>query len=384
MATAIRNYVTEEVNAWAFAVCANRGGLEIIDELADEWRALCAESVDDQPFFRPEWFQTHLRVFFPGARVVLITARLRDKLCLVLPLVEERGTFSKLPIRWLRAPVNVHCGRYDAVRRVGQEGDAAIWATWKYLKECGDWDVLQVRYAPEKSTVCRLLDEARADGFRLVTIASRPNPYVPIPSQRDILQQLPRSARLRTKLRQVRRELASQGTLRFYRIDKADPDALRRFYELEASGWKGKEGSAVICDSQMVQFFSDAAEVAARHGYFCLYMLELSGQLIAAHYALILKGRCYAPKVAYDENFRQFAPGHLIVAEILKDCAARGVHGFDITGIDDEWKMKWTAEARPVNHHWVFAGPRGSFAYTLGIKLRPALRRLFPRVEEIS
>jgi CelD/BcsL family acetyltransferase involved in cellulose biosynthesis len=195
---------------------------------------------------------------------------------------------------------------------------------------------------------------------------------------------LPRSTRLRTKLRQVRREYGSEGSLKFYRIDIADRVALQRFYELEASGWKGEEKSAILCDSKMLRFFNDLADFAAHHRYFRLYMLELNDHLIAAHFSLVLKGRCYSPKVAYDQQFRQIAPGHLIVEEILRDCAECGVYGFDITGIDDEWKMKWATETRPVNHHWVFAGVLGNLAYTIGLGMRRQFGAFFPKRRTIA
>jgi CelD/BcsL family acetyltransferase involved in cellulose biosynthesis len=378
MATAT-NISVVDVDTSSFAVHANKGGLNVIDELAQEWRELCDDAVDDQPFFRPEWFRSHIGVFFPDAKIVLITARLNGRLYLVLPLLEEWSTFCKVPVRRLRAPVNVHCGRYDAVCRAGPERDAAIRATWKWLKDRDNWDLLHLHYVPEESSVGRLVADARADGFRTIQFADRPNPYVPVPSNPAFLKQLPHSTRLRTKLRQVRREYGSEGSLRFYRVDIADRVALKRFYELEASGWKGEEKSAILCDSKMLRFFNDLADFAAHQRYFRLYMLELNGRPIAAHFSLVLKGRCYSPKVAYDQHFKQIAPGHLIVEEILKDCAACGVYDFDITGVDDEWKMKWATEARPVSHHLIFAGALGNLAYVMGLGMRRQFGRFFPK-----
>jgi CelD/BcsL family acetyltransferase involved in cellulose biosynthesis len=195
---------------------------------------------------------------------------------------------------------------------------------------------------------------------------------------------MPRNSRLRTQLRQVRRLLAEQGSLKFYRVETADQAALERFYQLEASGWKGREGTAINCRADVRQFFDEAAKSAERFGYFSLYMLEFKDQLLAAHFSLTHQGRCYSPRVAYNENFGQFSPGHLIVSEILQDCALRGIYGFDITGQDQEWKMKWTAEARPVNHHLVFRGAMGNLAYAIESKLKPAVSRILSRTNKIA
>jgi CelD/BcsL family acetyltransferase involved in cellulose biosynthesis len=356
-------------------VSAHRGGVQVVDDLAEEWRNLCATAADDQPFFRPEWIRAHLRAFAPEAKVLLITARIDGRLCLLLPMVEEKQMFSGLPVRRLRSPVNAHGGRFDAVRTLGPDGDAAICAAWKFLKELDGWDLLEFPYTPAGSTIERLIAKAEESGFRTAQVQERPNPYVPVPSDPEFLKQMPLSSRLRTKLRQARRELAEQGSLNLFRVDAADRSALDRFYHLEASGWKGKEGSAIACGIRTRQFYDEIAESAARFGYFSLYMLELNGQLLAAHFALTSANRCYSPKVAYHESFKQFAPGHLIVAEILRDCVMRGIQGFDITGPNDEWKMKWTSETRSVNHHFVFKGAMGNLAYAVRFRLRPTIGR---------
>ena len=358
------------------------GGLEAIDRVANEWRELCSDAANDQPFYRPEWIRAYMRTFVPGARVHIIAARKDDRLSLVLPLIREDGTFCKVPVRKLRAPVNCHPGRYDAVRRTGTDGNSAIRATWEYLRNLEGWDLLQFRDTPEGSTVSTLAAEAAADGFRTIQLAERPNPYVPIPVDPKQLHHLPPNSKLRSQLRQIRRRMASQGPLHFYRIETADRDGLERFYQLEASGWKGRAGSAIL-RSGTRQYYDEIAEWTARCGYFRLYMLEWNGELLASHFSLTHRNRCYSPMVAYNENFKQFAPGHLIVQEILQDCHARGVTGYDITGQDQAWKMKWTSETRAVNHFYIFKGARGGMAHALATKLVPFVGR-FIHKEKMS
>jgi len=354
-----------EVSPSCLTVGADEGGAEIVDRLSEEWRDLCDTAADDQPFYRPEWFRAHLRTFAPGATVVVVTARLQGRLCLVLPLLEERGTFGKFPLRKLRAPVNVHGGRFDAMRRAGAAGDAAILATWRYLKKLDSWDLLQLRDVPEGGTAGLLAAAAQAEGFPTIQLPEKPNPYIRVPADAGLLQQMPMNAKLRSQLRQARRKLSEQGSLKFYRVNRADPDALERFYQLEASGWKGEEGTAILRNGSR-PFYDEVAQAAARHGYFSLYMLEFNDELVAAHFSFTHGERCYSPIVTYNENFKPYAPGHLIIGEILKDCAARGIRAFDITGQDQPWKMKWTSELRGVNHHYVFKGARGNLAYAIG------------------
>jgi len=377
MTTAVETSTTTGRNS-SLTVSAHRGGVEIVDRLADEWRELCSEAVDDQLFFRPEFIRAHIRNMIPGAKVVLITTRLDGRLQMVLPLVEDLATFGKVPVRRLRAPVDHNCGRFDAVRRPAPEGDAAIRATWKYLRGIGGWDLLHFRDTPEGSAISRLVEEARADGFLTLQLPETFNPYGPIPSDPELLEKMPPNSKLRSQLRQVRRRLGEQGRLNFYRIATADRDAINRFFELEASGWKGRNNTAVNCNAQTRQFFDELAELAAFFGYFSLYMLELNGQLIAAHFSLHYKGRCHSPVVAYNEDFKQLAPGHLIVSEIMRDCAARGVHTYDITGVDQDWKLKWMPLKLSLRDRFIFRGPIGRLAYAMGVSIGPNVARWLP------
>ena len=299
MTTAAQCYGAEAFSS-SFVVSLQAGGVEVVDRLAEEWRGLCAEAVDDQPFYRPEWIRAHIRTFTPGAQVRLITARLDGRLRLVLPLLEEKGTFNKIPVRKLRAPVNSHGGRFDAIRSSGPEGDAAIRATWEYLKELDGWDLLEFRNTPEGSTVSRLAEEAQVGGFRVLRIADRPNPYISAHPQ--LLSKLPLSSKLRAKLRQVRRKLAEHGSAQLRRVETFDRDALDRFYQMDAGGWKGKEGTAILRNGSQ-PFYDEMAESAARFGYFSLYLLELKGEIIAGHFSFTYRNRCYSPITSYNEKF---------------------------------------------------------------------------------
>lgn len=357
----------------SFEVSAQSGGTEVLDRLADEWRALAAQSADDEPFYHPEWIGAIIRTFFPNSRVLVISVRTDGSLKLVLPLLQERAQFFGVPVLRLRSPVNVHSCRFDAVRCASSEGEQAMLAAWRHLKEERAWDLLEFSDIPDESTVEALVGAAQVDGFRTAKVPMRPNPIVGI----EELEKLPRNTRLRGKLRQAHRELSKKGSLRLCRIESANGEVLERFYELEASGWKGREGGAIRNEAKARQFYDDIAQIAAQHGYLSLYTLECDGKLLAAHFGLCHKGRYYSPKLAYDESYREWAVGHLIVSEILRECAVRGIHTYDITGPDDEWKMKWTDQVRRRSMYFVFRdNALGSLAYALRFRLRPAIKRL--------
>ena len=361
-------------------VATHRGGVEVIERCADEWRTLCDESTDDHPFYRPEWIAAHIRAFTPDAKILLLTVRSDGKLLFVLPMLREWSLFSGVPLRTLRAPVSGHSSRFDAVRHASSEGDAAVIAAWTHLHNSRGWDVLDFHDVPEGGTVSALVQAASESGVHTARVPMLPNPYVPIPSDPGELQKLPVNKKLRSQLRGIREDLAAIGTLRLKRICTADRVALDRFYELESAGWKGVQGSAIKGNPKIRQFYDEVCQSAERFGYLSLYSLELNGEVLASHFGLSRSGRYFSPKIAYNEKFRKYAPGHLIVSEILKDCAARGISEYDIIGVDDDWKMKWTSVTRAMSMYFVFRrGLAGSLAHALRFRARPAIKKMIRR-----
>lgn len=359
----------------ALTASAKEGDFSIIDGVADEWRDLCANGEGVQPFYRPEWIRAYVRAFLPRAKVHLVTVRRGDDLQAVLPLVAVRESFCGLPCMKLRSPVKGHAFRFDMTCAAG-ERETAIAAVWRELCFQRDWQILEFRNVLPGAAVERLLELAASEGYPTASVPLHASPYVALGNDPAILAKLPRNARLRTKLRQVARNVGGQG-LRLRRIEQADPDALKRFYELEAQGWKGREGSAISSSAESRQFFDEVAGQAERFGYLCLYLLECGDGVLAGHFGLSYAGRYFSPKVAFDESRKDWMGGHLIVSQILQDCLERGISEYDITGSDDEWKMKWTSDVRPARMLLIFQNNSlGRILHAWQFRAKPLIKRM--------
>ncbi len=362
-------------------VDASRGGAEIIDRLAEDWRLLLQEAEDDQPFYRPEWVGAYARAFAPKNDLVVITAGAGRDLKAVLPLVEERRLYNGVPSRRLRAAVNAHPGRFELVRTAGPEGESAVSAIWEFLRDYPGWDLLEFLYLPQGGALDRMVRLAAADGYPTAVLPMPSPPYVSMGDWTDSDSRFfGMEHKFQRELQRRLRKLKEQGTIALERVDRADRDALDEFYSLEGSGWKGEEGSAINSHQETKQFYDEVAESAARFGYFSLYRLRLNERLVAAHLGLSYRGRYFSPKIAFDESFRKFGPGHLIVHYILRDCRERGLGEYDITGAADEWKLSWASGTRVQNHCFVFQkGAFGRMLHALQFSVKPRVKKLLGR-----
>lgn len=372
------------------SVRVQRGGPELVEQIAGEWRRLCDESGDEEVFYRPEWAHAYLQAFEPKAQVVLISAWAGGTLRGILPLVQRRTSMSGLPIVQFMLPANVHSLRASLTICPGEEGAAVLKALWQATKTLPRWHLIDVANMVESSALDRLTLLAQADGYSTARKRTSQTLYLPIEaSTTDKSAQPPWLAgtrpKFRSHLRRAKRQLEEQGTLALKHYSMADPEALEKFYALEASGWKGSEGTAIKCDPCTRQFYDAIAQAAARDGYLSLDFLELNGKPIAGHFGFNLRGRYFLAKAGYDEAFRRHGPGQLLVNEILSQTPQRGLHEFDFVGPATWDESRW-ASARRTNYRvFIFRkGLYGALLYAARIAARDTVRKLLGRQEDES
>jgi len=362
-----------------------RGDVHLIERIAAQWLQLCKEATNDEPFYRPEWVGAYLRAFEPRGGLLLVTAHMEERLMGVLPLIEENTLFCGFPVRMLRGAANVHSCRFDLVRASGPDGELAVKAIWETIKKDTTWDVIELPYVPSGGAAEQLLRLASGDGFLTGQTESDETPYIP-----NLQHSMLRSghSHFQSNVRRRMRKAREQWPVRLNRVVTTDPAALERFYELESSGWKGKSKTAIACSPAIRRFYDAIAKAGAQAGYFSLYLLEFGDTVVAGHFGLAYNGHYYSPKVAYDERFAAYGPGHLIVDAILRDIADRGFQGYDFLGPRMEWKTEWTKDLRGHSFCYVFRpGLFGSILYSARLKVREKLaefarRAAFARVQK--
>lgn len=116
------------------------------------------------------------------------------------------------------------------------------------------------------------------------------------------------------ELRRLERRLSERGEIAYasLRPDEDWRPWFDEFLTVEASGWKGAEGSAIGCGSPDAAFFRTIAREAHARGQLQILRLDVAGRPVAMKLNLRTRGGAYALKIAYDEAFSQFSPGVLL------------------------------------------------------------------------
>jgi CelD/BcsL family acetyltransferase involved in cellulose biosynthesis len=114
------------------------------------------------------------------------------------------------------------------------------------------------------------------------------------------------------ELRRLERRLSEQeGGIEFSALsphDEIEP-ALDAFLEVERSGWKGREGSAIACRSADEAFFRQAAAGLHAAGALRLHWLKGRDRAIASKCNFVAGEGSYAFKIGFVEEYARFSPG---------------------------------------------------------------------------
>jgi CelD/BcsL family acetyltransferase involved in cellulose biosynthesis len=164
------------------------------------------------------------------------------------------------------------------------------------------------------------------------------------------------SAASRKKLRQQRRRLAEKGELTSVVI--TDPpavrDALEHFLRIEASGWKGRQGTALLSNDADAAFTRAAIGALADEGCACIHALYLDQAPVSMQIVLRAGAGAFTWKIAYDEALRDFSPGMLLLedytAAFLEDTSIAFV---DSCAYDESSFMSVWTEREAIANLWI-------------------------------
>ena len=325
--------------------------------LAPEWEEL-AERTGATPFVRPGWFRAWWNAFGTG-ELDLLTLRRDSRLTGVLPLERRRGS--------VRLPVNSETSQFELVaedRAALVRALFALRAPSIRLQLLDADDVRELRGA--------------ATGWRTIERPIERSPYVSTSGGFEAYAR-GRGAKLFADVRRRRRRLAEEGPVELSVADGRDrlDELMREGYALEGSGWKTAAGSSIASRPDARRFYDEVAQWAAERGWLRLAFLRVGGHAVAFQLGLEARGVYWFCKGGYDPAFHRFAPGKLLVHDMLERAFERGLESFELLGDAESWKLEWTDTVRERRALLAFAPtPTGRAAWAAEAYGRPLAKRL--------
>lgn len=293
---------------------------DLTDAELDAWRALARAASEPNPFLEADLVLAAARSLTAPPRVSLLSVRVGGELLLALPVVTA-PVLRRLPVRCVRSWVHEYCFLGTPLVRSGHETRA--WAA--LLSSLGahrSHPALVLPLLPASGPVREgldrallahpfaahhLLNESRAVALRRPDGTVAPSP----------LRGVHRKG-LRRQSRRLGEALG--GTVEL--VDRTgDPAALQAFLDLEAAGWKGREGTALAARGDDAGLLTTLPESWLRDRVRVL-SLEVAGRVAAVQVDLRAGTAEFCFKTAFDERLRVHSPGALLESAVVEAFAA--------------------------------------------------------------
>lgn len=339
--------------------------LELIEDkralpsIKDEWNTIADRF--GHPLLRHEWFSSCVDAFGDVQPLSIFVLRSHGRICAIAPLTAIRRSgatqFHMLDHR-LGEPAGLLYENEDALRRL-------LRGILRFGRP------LRLYKLPADSLEARFISSQQRWRYRCMTRPASTSAWVPLSPDRPAFEAA-LSSRSRNFLRRKWKRAESRGPVSFEAVTPSEDsveEALRELFRIEASGWKGRQGTAVLSNRRAERFFLTYGRHMARLGALRVFFLRSGGETLAARMAVELAGRMWDLKLAYNEQWRDCSPGILLTHEMLCWAGARGLAAHEFLGTTEDWERMWPIHERPYTslrtYPLSFAGAF-SFAHDLG------------------
>ncbi|NNM71890.1 GNAT family N-acetyltransferase [Enterovirga aerilata] len=302
-----------------------------LEALSVEWRDLVLRCAEPNVFMDPA---VAVAAAAAGTPVRAVIAWRREdsaatRVVGIWLLIPTRPS-SRLPIRILGCPTNsltfLGTPVLDADDLVGTLG--AMFAALAADPD-GPKIICACDIAADGPVLAAMREALARQGFTWVRIESRARAKLDVPGGG-----VPAASKSVTpckpaELRRLRKRLGELGDL--VHVRHSEPEevagALDEFLLLEAAGWKGRS-DAILAAGARAPFARAMIAGLARNGSAGVDALRLNGRAIAMNVWLRSGHGVFGWKMAYDEAYRRFSPGNLLLDEVARHLFADGVVRF--------------------------------------------------------
>jgi CelD/BcsL family acetyltransferase involved in cellulose biosynthesis len=302
--------------------------------LEAEWDAL-ADRTGASVFARPGWIDAWYSAFVHGEP--LVAALRRGGELVAVAALEAQGPA-------LRSATNWHTPAYDLVAEGADDARALADAVLRLRPRR-----LDLRFVDADGLAAPAFGAAAAAAdYRILTRPLEESPYIPVTGDWDAYAKTLRKKMLQDLARQRRRLEEDVGPLSVT-VETGGTgleEAMEKGFRLEAAGWKGRGGTAIVSRPETHAFYTAVARWAAERGWLRLAFLSVGDRPIAFEFGLEENGAVYNLKPGYDESYARYGPGGVLTEHIVRGAFERGVRSYEFLGDADPYKLRWARFVR--------------------------------------
>jgi CelD/BcsL family acetyltransferase involved in cellulose biosynthesis len=307
----------------------------------NQWRALADRAIEPNGYYLPDWAlavnasargRTRASALIaPGDAAQEGAARLIG----LMPVVPMWRAY-KIPL-----PALVSAQPYGTLCTPLLERGTVLEAAARLLqgaRQAGAHALILRDVALDGAAMQAVNEALRREGLRPRLLQSHLRASLDATRDADALLREALGHKKLKELRRQRHRLAEHGAIRFEvaRTPEEVASALETFLRLEASGWKGRRGTALVRHDGDAAFIRRAATALAPNGQCEIATLRADVMPVAGAIVLRHQDRAFYFKLGIDERFAKFSPGVQLTLDLTRHlCADPAIASADSTASAD-------------------------------------------------
>ena len=332
-------------------------GMEGLESLRDAWSEIVSGMTSRHFFHLWEWHHSYLKCLEPdpkGLKYFLFTKG--EIPVAIFPLRFTEISLGGLKFKAFTFPSHNHMLLCDVVCHGEALHLPLIQLLGQHLRNQGKpWDMIQLPNLLEDACAIQVINNHPPSRF-LLKHEGHCDFMDTTGTYESFLSGL--SKNFRRSLKRANQYLNELPGLQFT-FAQTGPELDERFeafMDVESSGWKGTLGigTAIKLHPSLRCFYQTLTRSLSASGSVSINTLTTDGKCIAAQFCLLLDHTAYILKIGYDESYKRYAPGNLLLDIFVK----RSMEGRAIKSInlitDAEWHEDWRPNSYDKSKLYIF------------------------------
>jgi CelD/BcsL family acetyltransferase involved in cellulose biosynthesis len=337
--------------------------------LEKEWDSLVRSRARPSPFLLHGWLIEWWRHYGDGGELAVHVAYRNGKLVAALPLC-LRTRYGLQLLSFLGGDTS---SLGDVL--VADDERSEVAGTLAERAASSGQDFADLSGLPAES---RLVAELGSD---LTLIQRSEAPVLDLSAGWDAVYGSKLSSKKRNHHRRRRRQLAELGRVEVAvaRTQAELDQALEDAFMLHRLRWHGRPDGSGFATPVGRSFHHATARALAPLDVPRIVTLKIDGRPIAFHYYLVLEGRMYVHRIAFDPAFGRFSPGAINTLDAIEVAAGEGAIRVEFLGGAERYKLELADHLEPLYQAFGLArtlkGRSALAARVGGIRVRMRLKR---------
>ena len=288
-----------------------------------QWRALAQRAIEPNGYYLPAWeraVSASARGRM-GASALSVCSGSSTRLIGLMPVVSLWQAWQ-IPL-----PALVSAHPYGTLCSPLLDRDASVETATRLLQQArkaGAHALILREVALEGAAMASFKEALGRDRLKPRVLSSHVRASLDATQDGNRLLHEALGAKKLKELRRQRHRLGEHGAISFDVVRKVDEirPALETFLQLEASGWKGRRGTALLQDKGDATFIRRAVPALAETAQCEIVTLRVGATPVAAGIVLRHQDRAFFFKLGIDERFAKYSPGVQLTLDLTRHLCA--------------------------------------------------------------